>query len=203
MFVSAKKVTAVGLLISALCLASCAPSHNRVDLDIYDEVGGGGTESQDVRTMSDKMSRDLLATAPLFSGAGRPTLHILGLENKGSKPINKDLVLEKIRTRLVRHGGRRVRVRVLNRDSATLAEIQAERKAKRDGAVQGSQKKALLGSDFVLTGTVNTISKRGINRMSSDYWVYTFVLVDLESSEQVWANEYEFKWVGDKPAIYR
>jgi hypothetical protein len=39
--------------------------------------------------------------------------------------------------------------------------------------------------------------------MSSDYWVYSFKLTDLESSELVWANEYDFKWVGKKPAISR
>lgn len=186
---------------SALIPLSCARSHMRVDPDVYDGVGGGGTESQDVRTMADTMSRDLLAEAPLDETSGRPTVHILGLDNNASHPIDKNMVVEMIRTRLVRHGGGRVRI--LNRDAATLAEIQSERKAKRDGAVQGSEKKALLGSDYVLTGSVRTISKRGRDGMSSDYWVYSFVLVDLESSEQVWANEYDFKWAGDKPAIYR
>ena len=186
---------------SALIPMSCARSHMRVDPDVYDGVGGGGTESQDVRTMADTMSRDLLAEAPLDETQGRPTVHILGLANNASHPIDKSLVVEMIRTRLVRHGGRRVRI--LNRDAATHAEIRNERKAKRDGAVQGSEKKALLGSDYVLTGSVRTISKRGRDGMSSDYWVYSFFLVDLESSEQVWANEYDFKWAGNKPAIYR
>lgn len=189
------------LLGATLIPVSCARSHMRVDPDVYDGVGGGGTESQDVRTMADRMSRDLLSEARLNTTGGRPTLHILGLQNNASHPIDKSMVVEMIRTRLVRHGG--ARVRVLNRDAATLGEIKSERQAKRDGAVQGSEKKALLGSDYVLTGSVRTISKRGRDGMSSDYWVYSFFLVDLESSEQIWANEYDFKWAGNKPAIYR
>ena len=195
------KMLTIAFLGLSFLAASCARSHMRVDPDVYDGVGGGGTESQDVRSMADIMARDLLAEAPIFAGPGRPTLYVLGLEVHASHPIDKSMVVEMIRTRLGRHGGGRVRV--LNRDAGTLQQIQAERKAKREGALKGSSKKDLLGSDYVLTGTVRTISKRGRSSQSSDYWVYSFVLVDLESSEQVWANEYDFKWAGNKPAIYR
>lgn len=198
---AARLALTLSITLSLLLVIGCARSHQRVDPDVDDGVGGGGTESQDVRAMAEIMARDLLAEAPLDASAGTPTLHILALDNSASHPIDKKMVVEMIRTRLVRHGGGRVRV--LNRDAATLQEIQAERRAKREGAVEGAQKKALLGSDYVLTGTVRTISKRGRDSMSSDYWVYSFVVVDLESSEQVWANEYDFKWAGNKPAIYR
>lgn len=191
----------LAITLTLVFLAGCARSHMRVDPDVDDGVGGGGTESQDVRTMADQMSRDLLAQAPLDASHGTPSLYVVGLDNNASHPIDKRMVVEMIRTRLVQHG--RDRVRVLNRDASTLQEVQAERLAKREGAVEGSQKKALLGSDYVLTGTVRTISKRGRDGMSSDYWVYSFVLVDLESSEQIWANEYDFKWAGNRPAVYR
>jgi hypothetical protein len=185
----------------ALGLSACARSHRRVDPDNDDEVGGGGTEAQDVRTMADRMSRAILSKEQLFMGEGKPTLHILGLEVRASHPVDKKMVLEMIRTDLVENS--EGRLRVLNRDTATLDEIKNERRAKREGAVKGNEKKELLGSDFVLTGSVATISKVGSDGMSSDYWVYNFNLTDLESSEMVWAGKYDFKWAGDKPAIYR
>ena len=190
------------LLCFLVCgLAACAPSHRRIDPDVYDDVGGGGTDSQDVRTMADRMARDLLAQRHLFVGEGRPTLYIMGLQNNGSHPIDRELVLELIQTKLVQHSAGRLRV--LDRNSASLEAIRAERKAKREGAVRGSGKKDLLGSDYVLTGTVRTITKRGRKGMSSDYWVYNFKLTDLESSELLWTKVYDFKWVGNKPAVYR
>lgn len=189
------------LLIGALVAASCARSHQRVDPDEYDGVGGGGTESGDVRTMADRMSRDLLGNERIFAGEGKPTLHILGLQNHGSHPIDREMVLDLIQTTLVTHA--EGRLRVLDRSAQTMEEIRAERSAKRAGAVTGSAKKDLLGSDFVLTGTVRTISKKGAKGRSSDYWLYNFRLVDLESSELVWAKPYDFKWAGNKPAVYR
>lgn len=188
-----------GLL--ALGAQSCAPSHGRVDPDAYDEVGGGGTESSDVRAMVSRMTRDLLASERLFAGPGKPSLFMLGLQNRSSHPINRQLVLESIQTDLVRNS--QGRLAVIDRSAATLEVVRAERRAKREGALTGNAKKELLGSDYVLTGTVDTISKRGGGGMSSDYWVYNFRLADLESSELIWANRYEFKWAGNKPAIYR
>lgn len=189
------------LAVLAVVSFSCAPSHGRVDPDLDDKVGGGGTESSDVRTMASRMARDLMGNGRLAAEEGRPRLYIMGLTNKSARPIKREMVLEMIQTQIVRHGGGKFLV--LDRSKASLEAIRSERRAKREGAVAGKEKKDLLGSDYVLTGTVNTISKRGSGGMSSDYWVYSFKLTDLESSELVWANEYDFKWVGKKPAIYR
>jgi len=190
------------LLVAVAGSFSCAPYHERIDPDMDDQVGGGGTESSDVRAMADQFTRDLLAQEHLFAGGKRPTLIIQGLINEGSHHIDKRMVLEMMRSRIVNMGGGKIRV--LDRDGQTFEAIRDERAAKRAGEVQGGEKKALLGSDYVLSGTVRTISKRGQDGMSSDYWVYLFKLTDLESSELVWASQpYEFKWRGNKPAIYR
>jgi hypothetical protein len=188
------------LVLGSSTLHSCGTTSERIDPDIDDEIGGGGIESGDVRSVSDKFSRDLLSWGPLFQGGVNPTIYFTQLENTTSAVIDKQIFLEKIETSLVRHSNGRLVF--LDRSRAGMEAIQAERKAKREGAVTSSGQKALLGSDYVLKGTIRGIEKRRRD-MRSTYYLITMELTDLESGMKVWKYDYEFKWMGDRSAIYQ
>jgi hypothetical protein len=192
------------LLLLALAASGCGTVDKRVDPDAPDEVGGTGLQSQDLRTMADQMARDILESRVLESGDPdeRIRFHIASLRNDGSEPIDKELVLTEIRTQLFRTLGRKVAI--LDTSPEALEEIRAQRAAKRAGAVDANPnlEGALLGSDFVLKGTIKERVQQS-RSMRSVYHLVTFELTDLETSELRWTNSYQTKFVSEKSVINR
>ena len=186
------------LLVS---MTACGTVDKRVDPDVNDGVGGGGIESGDVRAMASSFSRDILAWPALFQGGQNPSLYISELKNESSTVINKTIVLKQIQTALVRNSNGKVAC--IDRTQEGMEAIMRERKAKREGAVSSSGNKELMGSDYIMKGTIQSIEKRGKD-LKSAYFSITMELTDLESGRIVWASPvYEFKWVGEKAAIYQ
>ena len=183
-----------------LSLAACGTTNKRIDPDTDDGVGGGGIESGDVRSVGDQFARDILAWPRLFAGGANPVIYFSELKNTSSAVIDKQIMLEKIETKIVRNSDGRVRF--IDRSKEGMEAIMKERTAKREGAVSSSGNKALMGSDYVLKGTIRSVEKRGKD-LKSAYYLITMELTDLESSEKVWKNEYEFKWLGERSAIYQ
>ena len=83
-----------------------------------------------------------------------------------------------------------------------MGDIRAEREAKRAGEVTSSGEKQVSGADYFLTGTLKSISKSA-GGMVSDYVYFSFELIDAESSNVVWANDYDVKKVGERGVLYR
>jgi hypothetical protein len=192
-----------GLL--GLLFASCTGTiDRRVDPDAPDAVGGAVLQSQDIRTMADQMARDIIAYGVLTSipQGQRVTFHITEMRNESSQTINKSLVLMKLRTELFRALGGRVQV--LDRSQEGLEAVQKEREAKRAGAVAGkeSMKGDVLGSDYVLKGVIQDMVAQS-GQLKSAYYVVTFELTNLETTELAWTNNYETKFESEKSVITR
>lgn len=192
----------VGLLF---LLASCKSTiDTRVDPDSPDMVGGANLRSQDIRTMADQMARDIQATGVLLAApAGeRIAFHITSLVNESSDPINTTMILTKLRTELFRGLGGRVQI--LDRSREGLEAVRAEREAKRAGAVTAkeSQRGDVLGSDYVLKGRIQDRVLQSGN-LKSAYYLVTFELTNLETSELVWTGDYEAKFASEKSVIAR
>lgn len=200
-----KITTSLSAGLLALLAASCSSTiDRRIDPDSPDAVGGAGLDSQDIRTMADTMARDILAANVLVSPdpGERISFYVLGLENQSSQPMNRDIIVTQIRTQIQRTLGRDVQV--LDRSGSTLAEVKKEREAKRSGAVTSKEgrQKGLAGSDYVLTGVIMDQVKQS-GSLKSAYFVVNYKLVDLESSEIVWTNDYDVKFESEKSVIYR
>jgi hypothetical protein len=192
-----------GLL--GLLLASCGSTiDRRVDPDQPDAVGGAVLQSQDIRTMADQMSRDIVAKGVLAAAppGERISFHITELRNESSDPINRTMILTKLRTDLFQAMGGRVQI--LDRSAEGLEAVRREREAKRSGAVAGkdSMRGAVAGSDYVLKGVIqDRVQQSG--RLKSAYYLVTFELTNLETSELVWTNDYETKFESEKSVISR
>jgi PBP1b-binding outer membrane lipoprotein LpoB len=189
-------------LFLLLALGACGTVDRRVNPDTPDAVGGAALESQDIRAVADKMMRDILASGILRTTdpSQRASFYVIGLENHSSDVIDKEIMTTKIQTELHRALGRQVLI--IDRSTVGLEEVKKERAAKRSGAVTSKESKGLAGADYVLKGTIKERVKQSAE-LKSVYYLLTFQLVDLESSEMVWINDYETKFESERSVITR
>ena len=93
-------------------------------------VSGVGVESQDILSMTDLMMRSII-TSGILEGKSKPPRIIMDskyFENQSSQAINKNLIVDKLRTGLIRSA--RGRVMFLARESIGM--IEQERQLKRE-----------------------------------------------------------------------
>jgi PBP1b-binding outer membrane lipoprotein LpoB len=186
-------------------LAACASTiDRRVDVDAPDEVGGAVLQSQDIRTIADRMARDITASGVLTAAqpGERISFYVINMENESSDVLNKSIMLNKIETEL--YNSLKGRVQILDRSAVGLDAVRREREAKRSGAVAGkeSMKQSVAGSDYALTGVIqDRVQQSG--KLKSVYYLVTFRLVNLESDEIVWKGDYDTKFLSEKPVISR
>jgi len=185
------------LVLAAALFVGCSQSAY-VNPDEPDELGGTGIDSQDVRTVAREMSRDLIGSSALANATAKPIIALLPTRNETSFRVDTDIITLQMRNELIKFAG----------DKATfvqrerMGDIRAERDAKRAGEVSSSGEKMISGADYFLTGTLKSITKSAGGKRS-DYIYYSFELIDAESSNVVWANDYDVKKVGERGVLYR
>lgn len=195
----------VPFVLTLLLLASCGTVDRRIDPDAPDPVGGAVLRSQDIGAMAEQMSRDIIASGVLDNPdpARRTTFHITSLRNDSSDVIDREIILTRIRTQIQRTLGVR-NVRILDRSQESAEAVLAERAAKRSGATDydPNRRGQLGGSDYVLKGTIKDRRLQSED-LRSVYYLVTFELVDLETQELTWTNEYEAKFESERSVISR
>jgi len=193
----ARSLALAGLL-TLLALPACAgASMERVDPRADDEIGGTLIDSADVIAATESAGEDLAAVL-LASSRNDMVVAFSTIKNESIQPFNTALLTDRMRNSLVRKTS--PRVKYLAREH--IDEILRERQGKREGVYVGKELKGLLGADFLLTGRINSLSKR-FEGDRSDYFQLNFQLVDAEDSTIVWTDSYEFKKVGDAGVIYQ
>lgn len=190
-----------GLL--GLFLTACAGTRDtRVATDSADTVTGTGLQSMDIKDMAVKMAADIKAQgvlAPTRDGE-RATFFIYPMNNQSSDRIDKEIILEAVRTELQKGMGRQVRIVDRSKDAGELTE--SERVAKAEGVVSGTNDRKVAGSDYVLKGTIRSRDRQA-GRLKSSYIVVTFELTSLVDQELIWSNQYEIKSESEKSVINR
>jgi len=164
-------------------------------------VQGTGIESQDLVAVSDKMARSILAVPQIAQAATPPVIVLDPVQNKTRFPINKDIFLTRLRTRL--NSQAVGKVQFLARDR--MVALERERDMKQSGQVTASsdpQKVEFKGADFFLTGSLESLSTR-TSQGQSDYVLYSFQLIDARTSVIVWEDAAEIKKQGLEDAAYR
>jgi PBP1b-binding outer membrane lipoprotein LpoB len=164
-------------------------------------VQGTGIESQDLVAVSDKMARSILAVPQIAQAATPPVIVLDPVQNKTRFPINKDIFLTRLRTRL--NSQAVGKVQFLARDR--MVALERERDMKQSGQVTASSdphKVEFKGADFFLTGALESLSTR-TSQGQSDYVLYSFQLIDARTSVIVWEDAAEIKKQGLEDAAYR
>lgn len=210
-----KTVIAASAVVLALSFATAAPAAPKLkpqgSATVYRDpnspsgVGGVGTESQDIISMSDAMLRDLLTVPQLMNRPTPPRIIIDGkyFRNESSEIIDKALITDRIRVGLSRAA--QGRMMFIGREYAGA--VAEERELKDAGAVDVAttgRTRAQAGADYRLVGRIGTrdaIDPR--TGVTSRYSQYTFELLDMEYGELVWSNIYEFKKENAADVVYR
>jgi len=164
-------------------------------------VAGLGVESQDLVTISEKMARGILGAEPISNAEGKPVVVLEPINNDTRFPIDKDIFLTRIRVALSKNAAGKINF--VAREH--MDKLEKERDLKISGQVTGGEKitgNKFKGADFILTGTFKAISSRGASG-ASDYVLYTFQLIDPNTSDIVWEDFHEIKKQGKDDVTYR
>lgn len=165
-------------------------------------VAGTGIESQDIVTVADKMASAIVGVPEVANYKTTPRIVLLPVKNETRFPINKEIFLQEIMSLLNERASGKVRF--LARDR--MADLERERELKRTGQLTSttdvSGPSQFKGADFMLTGKLmgqTTKTAAG----TSDYVLYTFELIDPNTSEIVWQGRHNIKKQGLEDAAYR
>lgn len=200
--------TALGFIF-LLALSSCATSGGnvrdpggspvkRVDPSQTSRGEGTGIGSQDLQEVTDKMVRSILGTPAIANAASPPTVALLPVSNDTRFAINKQLFTMRIKALLnTQCTGK---VKFIARDR--IESVERERELKRAGQVGTSGDQVLAGADYFLTGELTGLSQSASNG-HSDYVLFTFRLINAETSVEEWENFHEIKKEGLEDAAYR
>jgi PBP1b-binding outer membrane lipoprotein LpoB len=196
---------------SAVLLSGCATSRGvqnpsgvpvtEMKPDERGFVAGTGVESQDLVTVTDKMSRSILAIPQITMAQATPRIVIDPVKNETRFPINKDLFTDRIRIQL--NSKATGRVLFLARDR--MQALERERALKQTGQVTASADPNVVefrGADFFLTGKLQGLTTK-TSQGTSDYVLYSFQLIDARTSDIIWEDSAEVKKQGLEDAAYR
>ncbi len=168
-------------------------------------VSGVGVESQDIMSMTEQMMRSIISSG-ILNNSSKPPRIIMDaayFENQSAQAINKNLIVDRLRTGLIRAS--QGRMMFVARQS--IAMVDQERQLKRGGVVdQGTSglTKTTAGGDYRLTGNIKSLDARDRNTGAIQrYSQVTFELVDLEYGTIVWADDFEFSKFAQDDAVYR
>ncbi len=164
-------------------------------------VAGTGIESQDLVTVADKMARELIALPQFNNARGVPRIALLPVKNETRFAINKEIFLKEIRTALNEKAAGKILF--LARDR--MAELEKEREMKQSGQVTSSTDpnvNQFKGADYMLTGELTGLTTR-MSAGTSDYILYSFQLLDPNTSDILWEGSHRIKKQGLEDAAYR
>jgi len=188
---------AVFLMPALAVLAGCGIPAGRVDPQ-SESRHLAIDNTKDILAMTEKFARSMLRTHQIANAEKPPTIAFAEVRNLSNRPMNTDMYLRQVRTNLIQNAGGKMIF--LDRESSEA--VLREREMKRSGEVTASEKKSLLGADFILTGNIDTI-EHTIGRERRIYALYTFRLTDAESTAVVWEDNYEVALEGSSGDWYR
>lgn len=191
----------VAVALGAGCSRKDSFEIRDVDPGQAGQVRSLGPESQDVVRLSDLMTRSLLQTPQIREAETPPTLVMLPMTNNSRFAFNQEVFTSRLKAELNKASNGRYRFAA--RDM--LEDIQTEREAKREGDLDYDPDKrvsALPGADYFLRGRVDTLDTNS-RKGQAAYAVYTFKLVDAETSIELWEELYDVKKEGRDDVVYR
>jgi penicillin-binding protein activator len=201
----AKVIAVLSLsVVAGMFVAGCSKKTvptGRVDPDREDQLGGTGTESADIRAMSDKFVRSMMGIPQIANAPVPPNIVLLSVSNQVndvSKRINADMILDNMRASL----NKQAPGKMYFLDRAHMDAVRAERAAIAKGEVTPTTATpSVAGADYFLTGKITSLSKNTAEGEST-YIQYNFWLTDM-SSRQIWEDQYEAKRVDTRGSVYR
>jgi len=192
-----RKNLAVVLMPALAVLAGCGIPAGRVDPQ-SESRHLAIDNTKDIIAMTNQFARSLVTTYQIANAEKPPTIAFAEVRNMTNRPMNTNMYLRQVRAELIKNTGGKMTF--LDRESSEA--VLREREMKRAGEVTASEKKSVLGADFILTGNIDTI-EHTLGRERRVYARYAFRLTDAESTAIVWEDFYEVAMEGKSGDWYR
>jgi TolB-like protein len=197
-------LTSMPIITALLFMQACGvrstaqPGTRILDPDADDSLGGTGMESQDIRSIAQRMSREILGINWPTSGEV-PRIAILPINNATRFRVDTGLIRNKLNKELVNASAGRLAF--LERESE--AQILEERAKKQAGMYDsGNRTEAMAGADYFLRGEMRALSKAAASGVS-DYIIYSFQLINAENGIVLWMGDYETQKAGETGVVYQ
>jgi hypothetical protein len=179
------------------------PTHY-VDPGSAGPVRGVGIESQDIKSMCDRMMREILDTTQIAARAVPPLIIIddQNFTNESSSRLNKRLITDQLRVELNRAA--QGRMYFISRENIGM--VEKERLLKQEGVVTTGtlpMTPATAGADFRLTGRIASLDAIATSGLQSRYHQITFELINLQTGIIAWSGRYEFQKAAQEGVEYR
>ncbi|MFZ5569965.1 MAG: penicillin-binding protein activator LpoB [Thermodesulfobacteriota bacterium] len=197
------------LLVVAGCLCvagflpvSCATTKvERIAVDETVDISGNWNDS-DSRMVSEEMIADVLSRSWLdvFKSTHQgqaPTVIVGTVRNRSDEHINTRTFVKDLERSLINSGqvefvasqGEREEIREERKDQATHA---SEATAKEEGQE--------IGADFMLQGSINTITDR-LEDKQVKYYQVNLEMIHIETHKKVWIGEKKIKKLVEKSSF--
>jgi PBP1b-binding outer membrane lipoprotein LpoB len=176
-------------------------SVTRMSADEQGFVAGTGIESQDVVVVADKMARAIMGVPQIANARGVPRIVLASVNNDTRFTFTDEILLREIRALM----NEKAAGKVLFLARERMAELERERELKQSGQVTSSTDpnvNQFKGADFLLTGELTGMTTR-TSAGTSDYVLYTFQLIDPNTTDIIWEGSYRIKKQGLEDAAYR
>jgi len=167
-------------------------------------IRGLGIESKDVVKMSKKMVRDILQYPIFIHAEITPSIIIDDKRflNESNQIINTSMLLDRLRIELMRAS--LGKLKFVSRENMDLA--MNEKKLEMQGYTEredSSDGLAVSGAKYRMVGKITSLSTASNNSgIKSNYYQFTFEIIDLDNSDSVWGNIYEIKKYGADDVLY-
>lgn len=144
----------------------------------------------DLKLLSEQMVQSLAqASLPPKEAGGKAILAFLRIGNRTSQHIDTEGISDKIMVQLVKLGRFRIVDREVLDESAEEIALVERQRIDVEGAVKLG---GVVGADYFLTGDIMSIEKETASK-ELKYYKLTMRLIDIHSSEIIWAEEKEIK----------
>jgi PBP1b-binding outer membrane lipoprotein LpoB len=168
-------------------------------------VRGVGVESQDIKSMCDRMMREIL-DAPQIAARAVPPLVIIddqNFTNESTSRLNKRLITDQLRVELNRAA--QGRMYFISRENIGM--VEKERMLKQEGVVTTGtlpMTPATAGADFRLAGRIASLDAiDNTSGFQSRYHQITLELINLQTGIIAWSGRYEFQKAAQEGVEYR
>lgn len=205
-----KTVLILAIVAIVVIISSCAPQSTvRTARDVdpsssVEGLGGLGIESRDIINMTREMVVDILSH-PVFANATTTPSIIIDdrrFLNESNQVINIDMLLDRLRIELMRES--RGKLDFIARKHMDLA--QEEQRLEMEGYTErkdSSDSIFLAGAKYRMVGKITSLSTASnVSGVRSNYYVFSFEIIDLDSTRVVWGNFYEIKRYGADDTLY-
>ena len=189
----------LGILVLAGSLTCVSCAGKSVYVPAGSTTQSGTFSDTDVRMMAAAMygslQKKLETVVP--DSSHKPIVALVHLDNKTSEHIDTDVIADKLQIEMIKAGSLRFV------DRSKIREISKEFDLGASGLVNPEMVKragSVLGADFLLAGDMTSIVKTQ-GRSQLNFYRLSMRLIETETDEVVWADDFEIKKASTKSIL--